>query len=127
MKPERAYRRLQTLMARRDAAIPSAGASRDSPEFAAFMRAEGEVGAFLYRHDRELAMLREPAEGMTADRYQERLAQLDAELDRLEVRAAEAGHTGAAQEAYSAAWIDRQAFAANYDPGAGAEVEPEGP
>ena len=64
---------------------------------------------------------------MTADRYQERLAQLDAELDWLEARAAEAGHAGAAQDAYSAAWIDRQAFAVNYDPGAGPEAEPDGP
>jgi hypothetical protein len=84
MKPERAYQRLQKLMAKRDATIPPVGASRDSPEFAAFMRAERQVGEFLYRHDRELAMLREPAEGMTVDRYQERLAQLDAELDWLE-------------------------------------------
>ena len=127
MKPERAYRQLQKLMATRDAAIPPAGASRDSPEFAAFLHAEREVGIFLHRHDRELAVLREPAEGMTADRYQQRLAQLDTELDWLEARAAEAGHTSAAQEAYSAAWIDRQAFAANYDPEAEPEAEPSGP
>jgi hypothetical protein len=127
MKPERAYQRLQKLMAKRDATIPPAGASRDSPEFATFMRAERRVGDFLYRHDRELAMLREPAEGMTVDRYQKRLAQLDAELDWLEAPAAEAGYTGIAQDAYSATWIDRQAFAANYDPGAEPEAEPEGP
>lgn len=65
MKPERVYRQLQKLMARRDAAIPPAGASRDSPEFAAFLRAEREVGVFLDRRDRALAVLREPAEGVT--------------------------------------------------------------
>jgi hypothetical protein len=127
MKPERAYQRLQKLMAKRDAVIPPAGASRDSPEFAAFMRAERRVGDFLDRHDRELATLREPVEGMTVDRYRERLAQLDAELDWLEAPAAEAGYTGVAQDAYSATWIDRQAFAANYDPRAEPEAEPEGP
>ena len=63
----------------------------------------------------------------TVDRYQERLAQLDAELDWLEAPAAEAGYTGVAQDVYSATWIDRQAFAANYDPGAESEAEPEGP
>lgn len=127
MKPERAYQQLQKLMAKRDATIPPPGASRDSPEFATFMRAERRVGDFLDRHDRELDMLREPAEGMTVDRYRERLAQLDAELDWLEAPAAEAGYTGVAQEVYSATWIDRQAFAANYDPGAESEAEPEGP
>jgi hypothetical protein len=127
MKPERAYQRLQKLMAKRDAVIPPAGASRDSPEFAAFMRAERRVGDFLDWHDRELATLREPVEGMTVDRYRERLAQLDAELDWLEAPAAEAGYTGVAQDAYSATWIDRQAFAANYDPRAEPEAESEGP
>src|SRR5689334_206279 len=114
MKPERAYERLQKLMAKRDAVIPLVGASRDSPGFAAFMRAERRVSDFLDRHDRELATLREPAEGMTVDQYQGRLAQLDAELDWLDAPAAEAGYTGVAREVYSATWIDRRAFAANY-------------
>jgi hypothetical protein len=127
MESERAYRQLQELMAERDAAIPPAGASSGSPEFAAFMRAERKVGDFLARHDRELAELREPAAGMTADQYWERLARLDTELDWLEAHSAEPGHTGPAQEAYSAAWIDRQAFAANYNPEAEPEAELDGP
>ena len=96
-------------MAERDAAIPPTGANRDSPEFVAFMRAEREVGDFLARHDHELAVLREPIAGITTDRYWERLARLDTELGWLEARTAEAGHTGPVHEAYSAAWVDRQA------------------
>ena len=116
--PNKAYARLKQLMAERDAVIPSSGASRDSLEFAAFLAAENRVGAFIAAHEHELAALRLPREGMTAERYEAKLAGMDAELDWLAERA-EPGT--AAQEAYIAAWRDRTAFAANYAP----EPEPD--
>jgi hypothetical protein len=116
--PNKAYAHFEQLMAARDAVIPPPGASRDSPEFATFMAAEIRVGAFIADHDHELAALRLPREGMTAERYQAKLAEMDAELDWLTERA-EPGT--AAQQAYAAAWRDRMAFAANYAP----EPEPD--
>ena len=51
MNPDKAYARLEQLMAERDAVIPPPGASRDSPEFAAFLAAENRVGAFIGAHE----------------------------------------------------------------------------
>jgi hypothetical protein len=113
VNPDKAYARLEQLMAERDAVIPPPGASRDSPEFAAFMAAENRVGPFIAAHEHELAALRLPRDGMTAGRYQAKLAEMDAELDWLAERAVPGT---AAQEAYIAAWKDRTAFAANYAP-----------
>ena len=113
MDPNEADARLEQLMAERDAVIPPPGASRDSPEFTAFMDAENKVGAFMDAHDHELAALRLPHEGMTVERYEAKLAELDAELDWLAERAVP---DAPSQEAYSAAWKDRTAFVANYGP-----------
>jgi hypothetical protein len=68
------------------------------------MATENKVGAFMDAHDHELVALRLPREGMTVERYEAKLAELDAELD------------APSQEAYSAAWKDRMAFVANYGP-----------
>lgn len=125
MNPERAYARLQRLMAARDAAAPWAVADRDSPGFRAFAAAEGKVERFLARHDAALARLREPAVPLSREEFAARLAAMDAELDWLAARAGAAGNTGPAQEAYSATWTDRMSFAANRDPDAGADAEPE--
>src|SRR6266702_7341530 len=113
MDPNEADARLEQLMAERDAVIPPPGVSRDSPEFTAFMAAENKVGAFMDAHDHELAALRLPHEGMTVERYEAKLAELDAELDWLAERAMP---DAPSQEAYSAAWKDRMAFVANYGP-----------
>ena len=118
VNPDKAYARLEQLMAERDAVIPPPGAGRDSPEFAAFLAAENRVGAFIAAPEHELVALRLPREGMTAERYEAKLAGMDAELDWLAERA-EPGT--AAQEAYVAAWRDRTAFVANYAP----EPEPD--
>ena len=50
---------------------------------------------------------------MTVERYEAKLAELDAELDWLAERAVP---DAPSQEAYSAAWKDRTAFVANYGP-----------
>ena len=118
VNPDKAYARLEQLMAERDAVIPPPGAGRDSPEFAAFLAAENRVGAFIAAPEHELVALRLPREGMTAERYEAKLAGMDVELDWLAERA-EPGT--AAQEAYVAAWRDRTAFVANYAP----EPEPD--
>lgn len=116
---ERAYAGLQRLMAERDAA--AAGANQGWEGYLEFMAAEQRVAEFAGAHDAELAELREPAEGLTAEQFGERLAGMDAELDWLGEQAGAAGNEGPAQEAYSAAWADRMGFAANYDP----EPDPE--
>jgi hypothetical protein len=109
-------------MAERDAVIPPPGASRDSPEVATLVATENRVGAFIAAHEHELAALRLPRDGMTAERYEAKLAEMDAELDWLAERA-EPGI--AAQEAYIAAWRDRTAFVANYAPEPKPDPEPE--
>jgi hypothetical protein len=116
MEPWEAYGQLEQLMARRDALIPPAGAARDSAGFRAFLAAEQQVGDFMTEHQAELEPLRLPRDGMTAGRYQATLGRLDAELAWLEPHAARGGPAAAA---YDAAWKDRMAFAANYQPGAG--------
>lgn len=125
MKPEKAYTKLQKLLAETEAAAPAPGTDRDSPAFAAFMRANRAVETFIARHGPTLEALREPRQDVTPERFRERLAEMDTELDWLEAHAAEAGNTGPVQEAYSAAWIDRMAFAANYDPEIGPDPEPD--
>ena len=56
---------------------------------------------------------------MTAEKYQATLGRLDRGLAWLEPHAA---HGGPAAGAYDGAWKDRMAFAANYQPDAGAGV-----
>ena len=53
---------------------------------------------------------------MTAEKYEATLDRLDRELAWLEPHAA---HGGPAAAAYDAAWKDRMAFVANYQPDAG--------
>ena len=124
MKPGKAYARLQKLLAEAEAAAPAPGTGRDSPAFAAFMRASRAAETFTARHGPALEALREPRQDVTPERSRERLAEMDTELDWLEAHAAQAGNTGPAQDAYSAAWTDRMAFAANYDPENGPGPEP---
>ena len=116
MEPHEAAEQLEQLIAQRDALIPPASAARDSAEFRAFLAAEQNVGDFITEHDAELESLRLPREGMTAEKYQARLDSLDRELAWLEPRAADGGP---AADAYYAAWKDRMAFVANYQPDAG--------
>jgi hypothetical protein len=116
--PEDALAELQRLMAERDAAAPEPGG--DWPGYLEFMAAETRVGEFAAAHDAELAALREPTGELTSEQFAERLAGMDAELEWLD---AHAGDGGPAGEAAAAAWTDRQAFAANYDPDAGPEAE----
>jgi hypothetical protein len=127
MEPHEAAGQLEQLMAYRDALIPPAGAARDSAEFRAFLAAEQQVGDFITEHQAGLEPLRLPPDGMSAGRYRAILGRLDAELAWLEPYAARGGP---AAGAYEAAWKDRMAFAANYQPdtGTGAlglEPEPE--
>jgi hypothetical protein len=125
MEPHEAVEQVEQLLAQRDALIPPAGAARDSAEFRAFMAAEQKVEAFLTEHDTDLEPLRLPRDGMTAEKYQVTLNRLDRELAWLEPRAARGDPAAAA---YEAAWKDRMAFAANYQPDAGTGVpgpEPE--
>jgi hypothetical protein len=116
MEPHEAAGQLEQLMAHRDALIPLPGVARDSAEFRAFLAAEKQVGHFITEHDAELEPLRLPRDGMTAEKYQATLDRLDRELAWLEPHAA---HGGPAAAAYDAAWKDRMAFAANYQPDAG--------
>jgi hypothetical protein len=116
MQPHEAAGQLEQLMAQRDALIPSANAARDSAEFRAFLAAEHKVGDFIAEHQAELEPLRLPREGMTAERYQATLGRLDRELAWLEPHAVRGGP---AAQAYDAAWKDRMAFVANYQPDAG--------
>ena len=116
MEPHEAAGQLEQLIAQRDALIPAAGAARDSAEFRAFLAAEQKVGGFITEHDAELEPLRLPREGMTAETYQARLGGLDRELAWLEPHAADGGPAAAA---YDAAWKDRMAFVANYQPDTG--------
>jgi hypothetical protein len=127
MEPHEAAGQLEQLMAQRDALIPFATAARDSAGFRAFLAAEQKVGDFILEHEAELEPLRLPRESMTAEKYQATLGRLDEELAWLEPHAA---HGGPAAAAYDAAWKDRMAFAANYQPDAGTwapgpEPEPE--
>ena len=124
MEPHEAAGQLEQLMAHRDALIPPAGAVRDSAEFRAFLAAEHAVGDLIREHQAELEPLRLPRDGMTAEKYQ---VTLDSELAWLEPHAA---HGDPAAAAYDAAWKDRMAFSANYQPDAGAgasgpEPDPE--
>jgi len=127
MEPWEAYGQLEQLMAHRHALIPPAGAARDSAEFRAFLAAEHKVGDFITEHQAELEPLRLPRDGMTAGKYQATLGRLDRELAWLEPHAARGGP---AAQAYDAAWKDRMAFVANYQPDAstgapGPETDPE--
>jgi hypothetical protein len=116
MEPHEAAEQVEQLVAQRDALIPPAGAARDSAEFRAFLAAVQRVGDFMTEHDAELELVRLPRDGMTAEKYQVTLDRLDRELAWLEPHAA---HGGPAAAAYDAAWRDRVAFAANYQPDAG--------
>jgi hypothetical protein len=100
-------------------ADPPAGAARDSAESRAFLAAEHKVGDFITEHEADLEPLRLPRDGMTAEKYQATLGRLDRGLAWLEPHAA---HGGPAAGAYDGAWKDRMAFAANYQPDAGAGV-----
>jgi hypothetical protein len=127
MEPHEAAEQLEQLMAQRDALIPPASAARDSAEFSAFLAAEQKVGDFITEHEAELEALRLPRDGMTAEKYEATLGRLDRELAWLEPHAARGGP---AAGAYAAAWKDRMAFVANYQPDAwtgalGPEPEPE--
>ncbi len=127
MEPCEAAEQLEQLMAHRDALVPPVSAARESAEFRAFLAAEQKVGDFILKHDAELEPLRLPSDGMTAGKYEATLDRLDAELAWLEPHAA---HGGPAAGAYDAAWTDRMAFVANYQPDAGTgalgpEPEPE--
>jgi hypothetical protein len=97
-------------------ADPPEGTARDSAEFKAFLAAEQQVGDYIAEHQAELEPLRLPRDGMTAGKYQAILGRLDAELAWLEPHAARGGPAVAA---YDAAWKDRMAFVANYQPDAG--------
>ncbi len=116
MEPHEALEWLEQLMAQRDALIPFATAARDSAEFRAFLAADQKVGDFISEHEAELEPLRLPRDGMTAEKYEATLDRLDRELAWLEPHAA---HGGPAAAAYDAAWKDRMAFVANYQPDAG--------